>query len=112
MRGQSELELQLDRIVIGEKSYAVLTNVIERTGASEGKKTARDIAIGGAIGAAIGAITGGGKGAAIGAGVGAGSGAAVAAITKGEQVVVPSESLLEFRLEKPVVIEVLMPLSD
>lgn len=112
VRGQSELELQLDRIVIGQKSYAVVTNVIERTGASEGRKTARDIAIGGAIGAVIGAITGGGKGAAIGAGVGAGSGATVAAITKGEQVVVPSESLLEFRLEKPVIIEVLMPFSD
>lgn len=107
MRGQSELELQLDRIVVAKKTYPVTTNVIERAGASEGKKTAKEIGIGAAIGAAIGAITGGGKGAAIGAGVGAGSGAAVAAITKGEQVVVPSESRLEFRLQQPVVIEVL-----
>jgi hypothetical protein len=106
IRGKSELQLQLNRMVVAEKSYAVVSNVVERVAAAEGPKTARDIAIGGAIGAAIGAITGGKKGAAIGAGVGAGSGAAVAAITKGEQVLVPSETRLEFRLEQPVVIEI------
>jgi hypothetical protein len=106
IRGKSELQLQLNRMVVGEKSYAVVSDVVERAAAAEGPRTARDIAIGGAIGAAIGAITGGKKGAAIGAGVGAGSGAAVAAITKGEQVLVPSETLLEFRLEQPVELQV------
>ena len=106
IRGKSELTLQLDRIVIGKKSYAVVSDVIEREGSSQGKKTARDVAIGGAIGAAVGAIAGGGKGAAIGAGVGAGSGVAIAVITKGEQVQVPSESRLEFRLEQPLQINV------
>jgi hypothetical protein len=83
-----------------------VSSVIERSAAAEGPKTAKDIGIGAAIGAAIGALAGGKKGAAIGAGVGAGSGAAVAAITKGEQVVVPSETRLEFRLEQPVKIAV------
>jgi hypothetical protein len=111
IRGKSELELQLDRIVVGGKSYVVVSNVIEREGAAEGKKTARDVAIGGAVGAAIGAVTGGKKGAAIGAAVGAGSGAAVAVITKGEQVNVPSESQLEFRLEQPIEIQI-APVKD
>jgi hypothetical protein len=101
IRGKSELQLELDRIFVGGVSYVVASNVVERSAKAEGAKTARDIGIGAAIGAAIGAVTGGKKGAAIGAGVGAGSGAVVAAITKGEQVLVPSETRLEFRLEQP-----------
>jgi hypothetical protein len=105
-RGKSELQLELDRIVIGKTGYTVKSDVVEREAKAEGAKTAKEIGIGAAVGAAIGAITGGGKGAAIGAGVGAGGGAAVAAITKGEQVVVPSETRLEFRLQQPVTIAV------
>jgi hypothetical protein len=112
IRGKSQLQLQLDRIVVGTNSYVVVSNVVERASAAEGPRTARDIAIGAAIGAAVGAITGGKKGAAIGAGVGAGSGGAVAAITKGEQVLVPSETRLEFRLEQPVEIGAQRSLTD
>jgi hypothetical protein len=102
LRGKSELQVQLVRLVVAGQTYKIVSNIVQRTGAAEGEKTVRDIGIGAAIGAAIGAIAGGGKGAAIGAGVGAGGGAAAAAITEGEQVVVPSETLLEFRLEKPI----------
>jgi hypothetical protein len=56
-------------------------------------------------GAIIGAIAGGGKGAAIGAGVGAGAGTAVQVFTRGQQVRVPSEALLEFRLEEAVSVD-------
>jgi hypothetical protein len=112
LRGKSELQLELDRIAIGTASYDVTSNVVERAAKAEGPKTARDIGIGAGIGAAIGAIAGGKKGAAIGAGVGAGSGAAVAAITKGEQVLVPSETRLEFRLEQPVEIVVTQAATD
>jgi hypothetical protein len=108
LSGKSELQLELERIVVWGTSYVVVSNAVERTAEAEGPKTARDIGIGAAIGAVIGAIAGGKKGAAIGAGVGAGSGVAVAASTKGEQVLVPSESRLEFRLEQPVEIT-LMP---
>ena len=45
---------------------------------------------------------------AIGAGVMTGSGAAVAAITQGEKVLVPPESRLEFRLQQPVKIAVVI----
>jgi len=52
----------------------------------------------------IGAIVGGGKGAAIGAGVGAGAGTAVQVMTRGQQVHVPSETLLEFTLDQSVTV--------
>ena len=60
---------------------------------------------GAAVGALIGGLTGGGKGALIGAGVGAGAGTGVQAVTKGQQIHLPSESVLEFRLNAPVTVE-------
>jgi hypothetical protein len=64
---KSELQLQLERIVVDGNSYV-----------------------------------------AIGAGVMTSSGAAVAAITQGEKVLVPPESRLEFRLQQPVKIAVVI----
>jgi len=48
----------------------------------------------------IGALAGRGKGAAIGAGVGAG----LEIITKGDEVKIPSETLLDFTLQQSVTI--------
>jgi len=100
--GRSELELQLDRIYLGRKSYSLESSKYVSTGASQGGRTARSAGIGAAIGAAIGAVSGGGKGAVIGATTGAGAGAGVEAIRKGEQVRVESESRIDFRLEDSV----------
>ena len=102
LKGQSRLKLQLDRIFVEKKSYAVESNVYEAVGAAQGAKTAKTVGIGAAIGAAIGAIAGGKKGAVIGAGTGAGAGVGVEAATKGEQVRVDSETRLNFRLEQPL----------
>lgn len=106
LSGKSELRLQLESIAAGGKTYAVESSTIERSAEPEGPNTVRDVAITTAIGAAIGAIAGGGKGAAAGAAAGAGAGVAIAAITKGEQVLVRSETRLDFLLERPVEIEV------
>src|SRR2546425_724907 len=106
LRGKSELQLALDRIFIGKKSYTVVSNVFENSGGDQGKKAVRNGVIGAAIGAAIGAIAGGGKGAAIGAGAGAGGGVGVSVLTKGEQVRVPSETRLVFSLSKPLEVTV------
>jgi hypothetical protein len=100
--GRSELQLKLDRIFLGKKSYLLESNTYMTTGASQGARTAKTAGIGAAIGAAIGAISGGGKGAVIGGATGAGAGAGVEAIRKGEQVRVDSETRLEFRLEDSV----------
>jgi len=109
LSGKSELQLQLDRIFLGDKSYVLESNTFENTGASQGARTARSAGLGAAIGAAIGAISGGGKGAIIGGATGAGAGAGVEAVRKGEQIRVDSETRLDFRLENPVDVTIQLP---
>ena len=101
MAGSSQLTLELTDIVINGKDYPLLTSTYEVKGKGEGKKTAGKVIGGAGLGALIGGIAGGGKGAGIGALAGAAGGTAVAASKKGEQLQIPSESLLEFRLEQP-----------
>jgi hypothetical protein len=102
LTGKSQLRLALTGIVINGQTYPLSSGDYEVSGKSRGKSTATKVGGGAALGALIGAIAGGGKGAAIGAGVGAGAGTAVQVVTKGDQVHVPSETLLEFTLDQPV----------
>jgi hypothetical protein len=102
MSGSSELTLELTDIVINGTSYPLLTSTYEVKGKGEGGKTAKKVVGGAGLGALIGGLAGGGKGAGIGALAGAGAGTAVAASKKGEQLQIPSETLLEFRLQQPV----------
>jgi hypothetical protein len=110
--GRSELQLQLDRIYLGKKSYLAQSSTYAATGASQGGKTAKSAGVGAAIGAAIGAIAGGGKGAVIGGATGAGAGAGVEAIRKGEEVRVDSETRLDFRLEDSLEVTLQSPSSS
>jgi hypothetical protein len=100
--GRSELRLELVRLQYEGKSYPLVSSTYEQVGSSRGKRTAATVGGGAAIGAIIGAIAGGGKGAAIGAAVGGAGGTAVQVLTKGQQIRVPSETRLEFRLEAPL----------
>src|SRR6202171_5041485 len=104
MAGSAELQLELTRIVIDGRDYPVVSSDYTLQGKGRGKNTAEKVGGGAALGAIIGAIAGGGKGAAIGAGVGAGAGGAVQVLTRGQQVKVPSETLLEFRLQQPATV--------
>jgi hypothetical protein len=104
LSGKSELRLSLTGIVIDGKNIALTTGDYAVAGDSRSASTAKRVGGGAAFGALIGAIAGGGKGAAIGAGVGAGAGTAVQVMTKGDQVHVPSETLLEFTLDQPVTV--------
>jgi hypothetical protein len=101
MSGSSALVLELTDIMINGTAYPLLTSSYEVKGQGEGKKTARKVVGGAGLGALIGGVAGGGKGAAIGAAAGAAAGTAVAASKKGEQLSIPSETLLEFRLQQP-----------
>jgi hypothetical protein len=104
MTGQSELRVELVSFNFNGQTYQVQTSVIEKAGASRGKRTAETIGGGAALGGLIGAIAGRGKGAAIGAAVGAGAGTAVQAGTHGQQVQIPSETKLDFTLKAPFTI--------
>jgi|SRR5579862_317926 len=100
LAGSSELQLELTRIVIDGRDYPVVSSDYTLQGKGRGGDTAKKVGGGAALGAIIGAIAGGGKGAAIGAGVGSAAGAGVQVFTRGQQVKVPSETLLEFRLQQ------------
>jgi hypothetical protein len=102
--GQSLLVLQLDRISAGSKHYSIQTDQYSRRGTSRGKNTAEKVGAGAGIGAIIGAIAGGGKGAAIGAAAGGGLGGGVQAATKGQQIKLPSETVLNFTLQAPLTV--------
>ena len=82
----------------------VETDWYEKWGNSSVRGDAAKVAGAAALGAIIGAIAGGGKGAAIGAGAGGAAGTGVALGTRGAAASVPSESLLTFRLARPITI--------
>lgn len=105
IKGSSELQLELTRIVIDGRDYPLVSSDYTLTGKGRGSDTAKKVGAGAVAGAIIGAIAGGGKGAAIGAGAGSAAGAGVQIFTRGQQVKVPSETLLEFRLQQPQTVQ-------
>jgi len=104
LTGRSELKLELTELYVQGQPLLITTGEYEVAGKGRGGDTAKKVGIGAAVGAVVGAVVGGGKGAAIGAGVGAGAGTAVQVFTKGEQVKVPSETMLEFELQQPLTV--------
>ena len=104
LAGSAELQLELIRIVIEGRDYPLVSSDYSLKGKGRGADTAKKVGGGAVVGAIIGAIAGGGQGAAIGAGVGSAAGAGVQVFTRGQQVKVPSETLLEFRLQQPAVV--------
>lgn len=105
-KGNSLLTISLDRVSRRGGSVAVTTEPYTVQGKGRGKNTAEKVGGGAALGAILGGIFGGGKGAAIGAAAGGGAGAGANAITRGEQVQIPSESMVRFRLSSPVALRV------
>lgn len=102
--GSSALSLELTSIDFNGRNYPIRSNQFSKQGAGRGKNTAEKVGGGAALGAIIGAIAGGGKGAAIGAGVGGAAGGGVQAATKGQQIRLTSEQLLNFQLQSAVTV--------
>lgn len=105
--GPHELALDLESITVQGKRYVVNAtgepyNTRNRSGVGGNERTAKYVGGGAIIGSIIGAIAGGGKGAAIGAAAGAASGAGAQMATRGREIHVPVESLLTFRLDRPL----------
>ncbi len=104
LTGRSELRLALTDMTLNGQTVPLSTSDYQLGGKSRGADTAKKVGGGAALGAVIGAIAGGGKGAAIGAGAGAGAGTVVQVVTHGDQVHVPSETVLEFTLNQPITV--------
>lgn len=100
--GSAQLTLELTGIRINGNIVPVESTEYDVAGKGRGKQSAERIGGAAIAGAVIGGIVGGGKGAAVGATVGAGGGTAVQVMTHGDQVRIPSETLLEFKLQQDV----------
>src|SRR6202040_38754 len=104
-RGTSDLVLDLQSVSVEGQEYELSTADLERRGrdgVGGNRRTAEFGGGGAAFGAIIGAIAGGGKGAAIGAGSGAGAGVLTQILTKGGSIRVPAETILTFKLDRPL----------
>jgi len=86
--GSSVLAVELTNLSMGGKNYELHTEEYRRQGAARGKNTAEKVGGGAAVGAIIGAIAGGGTQAA----------------TRGEQIKLPTESVLNFNLASPLTV--------
>ena len=105
-KGNSLLTIELVSINRHGDSLAVSTDPYSVQGKGRGGNTAAKVGGGAAVGAILGGIIGGGRGAAIGAASGGGLGAGANTITRGQQVQIPSESLINFKLTNTMALQV------
>jgi hypothetical protein len=101
LSGRAQLRLALTGISLRGQTYPLVSGDYQLSGKSRSTGTAAKVGGGAVVGALIGAAVGGGKGAAIGAGVGAGAGTVAQIAAKGDQIHVPSETILDFTLDQP-----------
>jgi len=109
-----ELVLDLDSVTVNNRRYGVdATRArlnggidIKNSGIGANKETARNVGGGAVLGAILGAVIGGGDGAVKGAAAGAAVGAGAQILTKGRRVNVPAESVLNYRLQSGLDLDV------
>ncbi len=103
-----EIVLDLDSVTLNGRRYGVdatrnrvgTSGVdVRDSGIGANRETARNVGGGAVLGALLGAVIGGGDGAAAGAVAGAAVGAGAQILTRGRRVTVPAETLLSYRLQ-------------
>jgi hypothetical protein len=106
VEGTSRLGLQLTGLTLVDGTQAnIQSYVVQRNGQTSVGSDVAAVGATTATGAAIGAAADWGRGAAIGAGAGAAAGLVGVLLTRGRPTVVYPESLLTFRLDSPVIID-------
>ena len=108
-KGNALLSIELTQVNARGQKIALVTDSYSKTGTGRGKNTAEKAGGGALFGAIIGALAGGGKGAAIGTLAGDAAGTRVNAATRGQQVKIPSETLINFQLQSPITLRVRIP---
>ncbi len=104
------LSLALNSVSVNGRNYMVQSNAVNGAnnrpgGIGANKRTGEYVGGGALAGAVIGAIAGGGKGAAIGAVLGGAGGAGAQVLTRGHQINVPAETVLNFKLDQPIYLQ-------
>ncbi len=101
-KGHSELSIELTSVRRHGATLPISTDAYTVEGKNRGTNSAEKIGGGAAVGAVLGGIFGGGKGAGIGALAGGGGGTVLQGVTRGQQVSIPSETPIRFRLAGPL----------
>jgi hypothetical protein len=106
VRPCKDLILDLQSITVNGRRHIVNADDFEtmqrHKGIGKNSRTAKSVGGGAIFGTIIGALAGGGRGAAIGAVSGAAGGGILQTLTRGKNVKVPAETVLTFRLERPL----------
>lgn len=105
--GSNQIVLDLQTVNVNGQRYALNTQDVTQAANSDrglgaNKRTGTYVGGGAVLGTLLGAIAGGGRGAAIGALAGAAAGAGTQVLTRGSEVRVPAETVLNFQLDQPV----------
>ena len=98
--GLGSVSLNNHRLLLNTNSSNATTQQSGGSGFGMNKRTGMYVGGGALAGTLVGALAGGGKGAAIGAVAGGAAGAGVQVLTKGSQVKIPAETLLQFKLNQ------------
>ncbi len=107
---RNEMVLDLESISVNGRRYITSTSddAVSGRGGKDGlgknSRTGKYVGGGAILGTILGAIAGGGRGAAIGAIAGGAAGAGTQVMTRGRDVRVPSESVITFRLDRPLTV--------
>ncbi len=101
-KGHSALTIELTSVRRRGVLTSLSTDPYTVEGKNRGKNSAIKIGGGAAAGALLGGLLGGGKGAAIGSLAGGGGGAAYQGLTRGDEVSIPSETEIRFRLASSI----------
>ncbi len=104
-KGEALLTIRLTSVNVGGKDYLISTHTWSDTEKGKGKRTAAVTGGSTGAGALIGGLAGGGKGAGIGAAIGLVGGLAASGGTGGENVNLPAETKINFRLAKSLTID-------
>lgn len=97
--------LDLDSVQVNGRWHHIAAEDLRvggQNGIGANKRTGEMVGGGAVLGTLLGAVAGGGKGAGIGAIAGAIAGGGVEVATKGHEIRVPAETLLRFRLDRPM----------
>ena len=97
LAGKARLVLELTDVTVNGQLQPILTDKFGVQGADAVGGTAAKIGAGTLIGAVIDGKEGAAKGAA--------AGGALSLLTKGEQIHIPAQTVLEFRLQQPVTVQ-------
>ena len=108
VKGTARLALRFDSLTPADtdERYSIETATVARSGPTQKKKDALEIAAPAAGGAIIGGIVGGKKGAVIGGAAGGGAGTAVVMSQRGKDVRLGKGAAITLKLSEPVTVRV------